>query len=358
PTARRSGRGRGLRLALQRQSATTARELAGSDSRSREPIAVIGMSGRYAKASTVRELWESLAQGTELTEAATRWELPQPTQNEQQALQLCHRGGFLRDIDQFDPLFFNISGLEATYMDPQQRLFLQEAWSALEDAGYVGESIDGRLCGVYVGCSGGDYAQLFRGAAPAQAFWGNAGSVIPARIAYYLNLQGPAMAVDTACSSSLVAIHLACQGLRTGEIELALAGGVFVQCTAGFNALASHAGMLSPTGRCYTFDERADGFVPGEGVGAVVLKCLSDALRDRDHIYGVIRGSGINQDGTTNGITAPSAVSQERLEKQVYETFGIHPEEIQLVEAHGTGTKLGDPIEYQALTKAFRHHTQ
>jgi polyketide synthase PksN len=187
--------------------------------------------------------------------------------------------------------------------------------------------------------------------------WGNLNSVIPARIAYYLNLQGPAVALDTACSSSLVAIHMACQSLRSGETDMALAGGVSIQSTHQFHVSATSAGMLSPSGRCHTFDDRADGFVPGEGVGVVVLKRLSHALADGDHVYGVIRGSAINQDGATNGITAPSALSQERLETEVYEKFGVDPAQIQMVEAHGTGTKLGDPIEYRALTRAFRTFT-
>jgi polyketide synthase PksN len=187
--------------------------------------------------------------------------------------------------------------------------------------------------------------------------WGNFNSVIPARIAYYLNLQGPAVAIDTACSSSLVAIHMACQSLRSGETDMALAGGVSIQVTPAFHVSAVSASMLSPHGRCHTFDDRADGFVPGEGVGVVVLKRLSEALADGDHVLGVIRGSGINQDGATNGITAPSALSQERLETEVYEKFGIDPAQIQMVEAHGTGTRLGDPIEYRALTQSFRKFT-
>jgi polyketide synthase PksM len=347
----------GRRGASSVQDVATAatRHPLGDRSVQREPIAIIGMSGRYPKASTVNELWEHLANGRELLEPVSRWELP--VQNSSEADQICRRGGFLAEIDRFDSLFFNISGLEATYMDPQQRIFLEEAWNALEDAGYVGSLAEGRLCGVYVGCAIGDYAGLFNGKVPAQSFWGNAGSITPARVSYYLDLQGPAVAVDTACSSSLVAVHLACQGLWSGEMVLALAGGISVQCSPAFYLLAGNASMLSPSGRCHTFDDRADGFVPGEGVGVVVLKRVSDALSDGDHIYGVIRGSGINQDGTTNGITAPSAISQERLERQVYETFHIHPQDIQLVEAHGTGTKLGDPIEFRALTQSFRHST-
>jgi acyl transferase domain-containing protein len=316
-----------------------------------EPIAVIGMSGRFARAQNVDELWEALAGAQDLIEPVTRWPLPQ--RDERSGRPFCDQGGLLRDIDAFDPMFFNISGSEAQAMDPQQRLFLEEAWRALEDAGHAGAGIKGRRCAVYVGCANGDYARLFDERAPAQAFWGNAGSVIPARIAYHLDLQGPAVAIDTACSSSLVALHLACESLRAGEAELALAGGVFVQSTDAFYQQSNRAGMLSPNGRCYSFDARADGFVPGEGVGAIVLKRLSQAIADGDHVHGVIRASGMNQDGATNGITAPSARSQARLERDVYRRFGIDPAEIQVVEAHGTGTALGDPIEFGALAEVF-----
>ena len=168
-----------------------------------------------------------------------------------------------------------------------------------------------KRCGIYVGCTTGEYLKLYSELPPAQALWNNSDSLVPARIAYYLNLKGPAVALDTACSSSLVAIHLACQSLWIRETECALAGGVFIQFTPGFYIMANRAGMLSPSGRCFTFDDRADGFVPGEGVGVVMLKRLDDAITDSDHIYGAIRGSGINQDGNTNGITAPSAKSQE-----------------------------------------------
>ncbi|QIC04831.1 SDR family NAD(P)-dependent oxidoreductase [Brevibacillus sp. 7WMA2] len=323
------------------------------ESFSKDPIAIIGMSGKFAKADTLEELWDHLANGDDLIEEVTRWDLSKYFGK----TKYCNHGGFIKDIDQFDPFFFSISGTEAAYMDPQQRLFLEEAWKALEDAGYAGTGMDGRACGIYVGFNMDYYSELIGEEAPAQAMWGNAGSVIPARLAYYLNLQGPAVTVDTACSSSLVSIHLACQSLWSRETEMALAGGVFLQPTPGFYISANRAGMLSPKGRCYTFDERADGFVPGEGVGVVVLKRLQDAIADGDHIYGVIRGSGVNQDGTTNGITAPSANSQERLIRHVYDSFCIDPQNIQWIEAHGTGTKLGDPIEYQALTRAFQGYT-
>ncbi|MGH8258069.1 MAG: beta-ketoacyl synthase N-terminal-like domain-containing protein, partial [Steroidobacteraceae bacterium] len=319
-----------------------------------DPVAIVGLGARFPHSETAEQLWEHLASGRDLTEEVSRWDRSQFADG---GSAMCPRGGFLADIDRFDPTFFNISGLEATYMDPQQRLFMEVAWEALEDGGYAGLAIEGRRCGVYVGCAVGDYSRLFGRDVPAQAFWGNAGSIVPARMSYALNLQGPAVAVDTACSSSLVATYLACQALWGGEVELALAGGVTVHCTPQFYVASGNAGMLSRTGRCSTFDERADGFVPGEGVGVILLKRLRDALSDGDHIHAVIRGAGINQDGTTNGITAPSGVSQERLECEVYDTFAIDPADIQLVEAHGTGTKLGDPIEFRALTQSFRRGT-
>ncbi|MEU7305621.1 SDR family NAD(P)-dependent oxidoreductase, partial [Streptomyces sp. NPDC007206] len=315
----------------------------------REPIAIVGISGRFAGSADLDALWEHLAAGHDLVGPIERWDLSGVGEDELS----CRAGSFLDGIDRFDARFFQMTGLEATYTDPQQRLFLEQAWIALENAGHVGASLAALRGGVYVGCTGGDYTEWFDDAPPAQAVWGNAPSIVPARIAYHLDLHGPAIAVDTACSSSLVAVHLACQGLWTGETDIAVAGGVSVQTTPLTHLAAGRAGMLSPTGRCHTFDSRADGFVPGEGVGVVVLRRLSDALADGDHVHAVIRGSGLNQDGATNGITAPSALSQERLIRQVYGDFGIDPADIGLVEAHGTGTQLGDPIEFDALRKAF-----
>src|SRR5260370_14311888 len=230
-------------------------------------------------------------------------------------------------------------------MDPQQRLFLEESWKALEDAGYAGKAVHDRQCGVYVGCGTSNYDRLFAEEPPPQAWWGNSQSVAPARIAYYLNLQGPAIAVDTACSSSLVAIHLACQGLWSHEMEMALAGGVYVEATSGFHQVANRAGMLSPEGKCSSFDAGANGFVPGEGVGVVVLKRLQDALLDGDYVYGVIAGSGINQNGSSNGLIAPNARAQERLEPWGYDRFKINPETIQVVEPQRPGTPVRDSIK-------------
>ncbi|SFS90387.1 SDR family NAD(P)-dependent oxidoreductase [Saccharopolyspora flava] len=317
-----------------------------------EPIAVVGMSGRFAGSADLDELWEHLAAGHDLVTPVTRWDLGDSDTGEQR----CEHGSFVDGIDEFDPLFFTISGVEAAVMDPQQRLLLEESWKALEDAGYAG-TMGRRRCGVYVGAWAGDYQDLLAHESPAQTLWGNMTSVIPSRVSYFLDLRGPAIAVDTSCSSSLVAIDLACKDLRAGETSMALAGGVFLQSTPRLYRLAGRAGMLSPTGRCRTFDHRADGFVPGEGVGVLVLKRLSDALADGDHVHGVIRGSGVGQDGATNGITAPSSVSQERLLREVHEESGVDVERIGLVEAHGTGTPLGDPIEFQALQRAFRART-
>ena len=313
------------------------------------------MSGRFPQSDDCAELWRNLAAGRDLIEPATRWQ--GGAWGADIGAPLCRHAGYVRDVDAFDPLFFRISRADALYMDPQQRLCLEESWKALEMAGYVGTAITGRKCGVYVGCSGEDYTQLIAGELPDAALHGSSTALLSSRIAYHLDLHGPAMTVDTACSSGLVAVHLACQALWMDEIEMAIAGGVHVQCTHGFHLIGSRTGMLSPDGRCFTFDERANGFVPADGVGIVVLKRLSAALADGDHVVGVIAGSGINQDGTSNGLTAPSALAQERLESDVYERFGIDAAQIQMVEAHGTGTVLGDPIEIQALTRAFRRRT-
>ncbi|NUA43784.1 Polyketide synthase PksL [Dickeya solani] len=192
----------------------------------------------------------------------------------------------------------------------------------------------------------------------AQAFMGNAISILAARIAYHLDLQGPSLAIDTACSSSLVAIASACDSLVLGNSDLALAGGVSVLAGPSMHIMTSKAGMLSEDGRCFTFDQRANGFVPGEGVGVVLLKRLEDAIEDQDVIHGVIKGWGVNQDGKSNGITAPNGNAQSRLEQAVYTGFGIDPEQIQYVETHGTGTKLGDPVEVVGLKQTFSLFTQ
>lgn len=334
--------------------------------RSAEPasgVAVIGMSGRFPGASNVAEFWDNLAAGRDCVSEVTRWD-PRTFYDPDRGAEgksYCKRAALIDDIYGFDALFFSLSPREAQLMDPQHRLFLEEAWKGIEDAGYSPESLSGATCSVFVGCGAGDYRLNLRQAgvlAEAYTFSGNSGSMLPARIAYFLNLKGASVAVDTACSSSLVAIHLACESLRNGTTSMAIAGGVTVMTTPEFHVSASRTGMLSPAGRCKTFDQGADGFVPGEAVGVVILKDLGAALRDGDHIYGTIVGSVINQDGKTNGITSPSGPSQTALALSLWQRFGIDPGGIGYVEAHGTGTKLGDPIEVAALTRAFREYTK
>ena len=329
----------------------------GSNNIGFEPIAIIGMSGRFAESESLDDFWQNLEQGKSLIGKVSRWSPAECVTSESEGDEYCCYGSFIDSIDQFDPSFFRISPVEAVYMDPQQRLFLEESWKALEDAGYAGNSVSETRCGIYVGCGPSGYSNLFGEEPPAHAFWGNSQSIIPARLAYHLNLQGPAIAVDTACSSSLVSVHLACQGLWSGEMDMALAGGVALNPTPGFHQVANRAHMLSPEGECRSFDARANGFVPGEGVGVVVMKRLQDALRDGDNIHGVIAGSGINQDGTSNGLIAPNARAQEQLERSIYDRFKIDPAEIQVVEAHGTGSVIGDSIEYLAISRAFREYT-
>ncbi|MCX7920842.1 MAG: SDR family NAD(P)-dependent oxidoreductase [Clostridia bacterium] len=319
-------------------------------------IAVIGMAGEFPEAGDIYQFWDNLCHGRNSVKKvpASRWNLGDMLAQDKEIY-----AGQLSDIDMFDPLFFNISPREAEWMDPQQRRFLQTAWNALEDAGYSDKELNGKKCGVFVGCGVGDYVkEITEGVPEAYSFIGNSNSILAARISYLLNLKGPSIAIDTACSSALVAVHLACESLLNGTSEIALAGGVSIPSSPQFHLFASSAGLLSPTGQCRAFDKDADGFIPGEAVGAVILKPLKAAIADGDYIYGIIRGSGLNQDGKSNGITSPNGASQTALEREVYDKYRIDPETITFVEAHGTGTKLGDPIEVHSLTDAFRTYTQ
>ena len=243
-------------------------------------------------------------------------------------------------------------------MDPQQRLLLEVTWEALEDAGQVAERLAGTDVGVFIGIATDDYSRLGHGHGPghggsgegdAYEITGNAASIAANRISYVMDFRGPSLSIDTACSSSLVAVHLACESLRRGESSLALAGGVNLILSPEVSANFARAGFLSPEGRCKTFASDADGYVRGEGAGVVVLKPLAKALADGDDVYAVIRGGAVNQDGRSNGLTAPSRQAQEAVLRAAYRAAGVSPAEVQYVEAHGTGTALGDPIEAKAL---------
>jgi len=347
-----------------RRSRTASRFVASVPAtRPSQPIAVIGMAGQFPQARNLEEFWQNIAGGRNcITEVpGHRWDVNAYYQpgDPVAGKTTSQWAGLLDEYDLFDPLFFNISPTEAESMDPQQRLFLQACWHTIENAGYDARVLSGSKCGVFVGCGSGDYHQLSRRhQLSAQGFTGSALSILAARISYFLNLQGPCVSIDTACSSSLVSIAQACDSLTSGASDLALAGGVYVMVGPEMHIKTSQAGMLSPEGKCFTFDQRANGFVPGEGVGVVLLKRLADAQRDQDIIHAVIHGWGVNQDGKTNGITAPNPESQTRLQQDVYDNFQIDPANVQLMEAHGTGTKLGDPIEVEGLKKAFAKYTQ
>ncbi len=327
-----------------------------------DAIAIIGMAGQFPRAGDLDAFWRNIAGGKDCIDSVPpqRFDIERYF-NEDISIPGTTNSrwmGVLEDSDLFDPLFFNISPTEAESMDPQQRLMLQSCWHAIENAAIDPRSLSGSRCGVFVGCGATDYHQRSREHQfSTQGFTGAAMSILAARIAYFLNLQGPCLSIDTACSSSLVAIANACDSLVADNCDLALAGGVAVMAGPMMHVKTGQSGMLSVDGRCFAFDHRANGFVPGEGVGTLMLKRLADAERDGDIVHAVIRGWGVNQDGKTNGITAPNPVSQTRLMRAVYDRFGIDPEDIQLIEAHGTGTKLGDPIEVEGLTQAFRHYT-
>ena len=325
-----------------------------------ENIAIIGVGCRFPKAENPEAFWHLLSNGIDaITEIpADRWNVdelydPQPATPGKMNTRW---GGFLSQIDGFDPLFFNISPKEAKRMDPKQRIFLEVAWEALENAGLAADKLAGTQTGVFVAPTGGSqYHQLlYKNVADlthinAYDGIGSTPSLAASRLSYLLNLKGPSLAIETACSSSLVAVHLACQSLRTGECNLCIVGGVNLILTPELHISFSQAQMMSPDGRCKTFDADANGYVRGEGCGVVILKRLSDALEDQDNILAVIRGSAINQDGLSNGITAPNGPSQQAVIRQALKNAGVKPAEISYVEAHGTGTPLGDPIEIKSL---------
>ncbi|BAY23186.1 beta-ketoacyl synthase [Calothrix sp. NIES-2100] len=320
------------------------------------PIAIVGIGCRYPGANNPEAFWQLLRNGVDAISEVPqqRWDVNSfYDPNRATPGKMNTRwGGFISEVDQFDAPFFGISPREAESLDPQQRLLLEICWEALENAGKAPSKLAGSNTGVFVGISNFDYSQLLAkqvSGLDAYSGTGNAFSIAANRISYLLDLHGPSWAVDTACSSSLVAVHQACQSLRQGECELALAAGVNLILTPQLTVTFSQAGMMAGDGRCKTFDADADGYVRGEGCGVVVLKRLSDADRDGDRILAVIKGSAVNQDGRSNGLTAPNGLAQQAVIRQAMQNAGVAPHEIGYIEAHGTGTFLGDPIEINSL---------
>ena len=321
-----------------------------------EAIAIIGVACRFPGAIDPRAFWQLLRNGVDAIREvpAERFNLheffdPNPAAPGKMNTRW---GGFIEQVDQFDPHFFGISLREAARMDPQQRLLLEVAWEALEDAGQVRERLAGSQTGVFIGISNNDYGRIQLSdprRIDAYAGTGNALSIAANRISYLFDFRGPSMAIDTACSSSLVAVHLACRSLLSGDSTVALAGGVNLILAPTITINFTKAGVMAPDGRCKAFDARANGYVRGEGAGVVVLKPLSRAIADGDPIYAVICGSAVNQDGRSNGLMAPNPLAQEAALREAYRRAGVSPGRVQYVEAHGTGTLLGDPIEVNAL---------
>lgn len=335
-------------------------ELAEARSGAFSPIAVVGMGCRYpGGADDPQQYWDTLVGKVDgVGEVPVdRWDADEYFDPQGGPGRTTSRwGGFLKDIDQFDPSFFQLSVREAVEMDPNQRLALEVTWQALEDAGLAGR-VAGTRTGIYVGVIGNDYATTYftdPRYLSAYAATGTAHSILSGRLAYLLDTRGPAVSIDTACSSSLIAIFEACRALQVHDCDMALAGGVNVMLSPLPSVAFSQFGMLSPTGPCRPFDAAGDGFVRSEGCGMVVLKRLADATADGDRILAVIRGGAMNQDGRSTGLTAPNVDSQRALLREALQSARLQASQVSYVEAHGTGTAIGDPIEAAALSDVYR----
>ncbi|QGQ96122.1 polyketide synthase [Paenibacillus psychroresistens] len=334
-------------------------------SNSYENMAIVGMSAKLPKANSLDEFWDNLRHGVDCIS-----DFPETRQMDvERLIQYTYMkdkeitysaGGYLDEIDKFDYKFFNISPKEASLMDPVQRLFLQTAWNTLEDAGYGGEKLTGSRTGLYVGYSGWPmYGQFVSHVEPASfeiSVMGNISAIISKRLPQLLNFRGPSMLIDTACSSSLVALHLATQSIRTGECDQALVGGIRILLMP-VDRIISYGIESQKQSKAKAFDESADGTVLSEGIAAILIKPLSKAIKEGDHIYAVIKGSAINQDGKSIGITTPNVAAQEDVILRAWKDAEIDPQTISYIEAMGTATKIGDPIEIDAIQKAFRRYT-
>jgi len=322
-------------------------------------IAIIGINGKFPQSDNFTEYWKNLEEEKDLiTEIpSNRWDWKQYYSSDRFAINktVSRCGGFVNDVDKFDAKFFNISRMEAELMDPQQRFLLQGVWKAIEDSGYKASSMSGGKVGVFIGAQFNDYQELLHesGEIQPQLVTGNAEALLANKVSYYMNFLGPSETIDTACSSSLVAIHHAVQSIQRGESEIAIAGGISLMLSPKTFISASKLGVLSPDNHCKTFDKDADGYVRGEGMGIIVLKPLTKAIEDNDHIYAVIKGTAENHGGKANSLTAPNADAQASLIQHVYTEAGVDINTVSYIEAHGTGTELGDPIEIDGLKKAF-----
>lgn len=329
--------------------------------RTDEPIAIVAVSCRFPGAPDPEAFWQLLAGGVDAIREVPedRFDIDEFYDPDPDAAGKTYTrfGGFLDEIDGFDPEFFGISPREAVWIEPQQRLVLETVWEGLERAGYAPAALRGSRTGVFTGVAANEYAHLLSSESVDKIephfITGNALNAISGRVAFALGLEGPAVAIDTACSSALVAVHQACQALRSGDCDMALAGGVNVLLSPVTVIAASRARMLSPVGRCKTFDASADGYVRSEGCGILVLKRLSDAEREGDRICAVIASSAVNQDGASSGLTVPNGGAQQRLIGAALARAGLAGGDVDYLEAHGTGTPLGDPIEVQAAAAAY-----
>jgi len=325
-----------------------------------EPIAVIAIGCRFPGAEDHEQFRQMLLSGKHaITEIPPdRWDVDACYDADPQVPGKTYSrwGGFLERVDEFDAAFFGISPREARHMDPRQRILLETAWEALANAGLPPESLSGSNTGVFIGHMIGDYYSLetaHTSGIDSYVGTGNLDSILANRLSYVLNLQGPSLAVDTACSSSLVALYLACQSLRLDECQSAIVGGINLMLTPEMHVMGAKSLLLSPDGRCKTFDRGANGFVRGEGCGVLVLKRLADALTANDHVLAVIRGIAVNQDGRTNGISAPNGLSQQRVIRRALQNALLDASQVTFVETHGTGTVVGDAIELETLAEIY-----
>ena len=318
-------------------------------------IAIIGMACRFPDAPDISAFWKQLEAGADAVTDGRQGSGPWNNVAEDlpQKYAAYRRGGFVEGIDQFDAKFFRISPIEARMMDPRQRMLLETSWHAFEDAGMDPVLMKGSRAGVYVGVGDSEYRDLIKASGQDHGYLGTSGSVTVGRVAFALGLMGPAIPLDLTCASSLAAIHQAVVGLQRGEVDLALAGGVNAVLSPALTRFMMELGMLSASGYCRAFDADADGFVRGEGCGIVVLKRLKEAEADGDRIWGVVRGSAVNQNGASAALTVPNGPAQEQVIEEALSRAGVLPSEVDYLEAHGIGSELGDPIEIQAAAAVY-----